>query len=413
MLLLVSVFGQAAQSPEAPVVRIEVHPETMMVGEGAEIRVTVLGPTWFPMPPVFPSFEVPNAIVRLPPDRSGPTSAQVNGARWSGVTRVYEVFPLMSATYRLGGGTMKATVADPGAESQVFEVAVPEVTLKAEVPAGAEAVNPYLAGTGFRLWRELEGEVDNLESGDALVVRYLAELDGMPAIFLPPLTPQIGSEIVAVYADEPDLSEAGVSRRSERTTLVMKYGGTFTLPAVTLQWWNRTTNRVEDVSIAELVLSVNGPAIPTAGVEAGRPVDWRLVIPALLLLSATVYLAARYLPLLRRRLVERRKRHLDSEQYAFARFQKACRGEQNRIIYPALIAWQQKLCPELALHQFAECYGDRMLQKNLAALSSSLYADLESDFSASELARAAGAARRMFLDEKSGMQERLLPGLNP
>ena len=84
--LLFSGVG-IAEIPQDPVVQIDLQPDTVTVGEAATLRVTVLGPTWFPKPPVFPSFEVPNAIVRLPPDSSRPTSAEVNGERWNGVSR--------------------------------------------------------------------------------------------------------------------------------------------------------------------------------------------------------------------------------------------------------------------------------------------------------------------------------------
>ena len=33
----------------------------------------------------------------------------------------------------------------------------------------------------------VEGDLETLEAGDALVVRYTAKLDGMPAVFLPEL----------------------------------------------------------------------------------------------------------------------------------------------------------------------------------------------------------------------------------
>lgn len=412
-LLLVAAVGQAAETPTLPVLRVEVQPETVIVGEAAELRVTLLGPTWFPKPPVFPTFELPNAVVRLPPDRSGPTSARVHGERWSGVTRSYDVFPLISASYRLGGGTMQVTVADPGADPRVFEVEVPEVLLQATVPEGARDLDPYIAGVNFRIWREMEGDHEDLQPGDGLVVRYFAELEGMPAIFLPPLTPRIDSEIVAVYADEPVLSEAGVSRRSERSTLVMKYGGEFTLPALRLKWWNRSTNRAEVVSVGALVIPVSGPPRPAVGAEAGRYADWRIYTPALMLLAAAVYLSIRFQGFLRRRLTERRARRLDSELTAFRQFEKACRQGDGGAIYSALLSWQKKLCPGLGLDQFAESYGDRTLKLSVAALSASLYADDRTDFDAVDLRRAAGGARVRFLKDVMRASVQLIPELNP
>ena len=62
---------------EGPVVRVSVAPEVVRVGEAAELTITVLVPTWFPKPPVYPSFELPNAMTQLPADSSYPTSERV------------------------------------------------------------------------------------------------------------------------------------------------------------------------------------------------------------------------------------------------------------------------------------------------------------------------------------------------
>ena len=58
-LLLVVLPAWAATEP---VVRVAVMPDTVRVGEAAELQVTVLVPTWFTKPPVYPSFELANAI---------------------------------------------------------------------------------------------------------------------------------------------------------------------------------------------------------------------------------------------------------------------------------------------------------------------------------------------------------------
>jgi len=58
-LLLSGVgFGQ----DETPIVRVDLDPDTVAVGQSARMRVTVLVPTWFPQPPVYPDFELANAI---------------------------------------------------------------------------------------------------------------------------------------------------------------------------------------------------------------------------------------------------------------------------------------------------------------------------------------------------------------
>jgi len=420
-ILALAAAAQDSSEPAQPVLRFGIQPEKVAVGEAAQLKVTVLGPTWFPTAPVFPSFEIPNAVVRLPPNSSRSTSDLVDGERWNGVTRNYQIFPLIGATYRLGGETVRVTVANPGAASMIVDLAVPEVKLVAEVPAGAEGLVPYISGSRFDVRREIDGETVGLEAGDALVVRYIAELDGLPAMFLPPVAPEIESRTVSVYADEPVLSEGALSTRTEQITLVMNYGGEVVLPAVTFQWWNRETDRLETVSIDALNLLVSGPVVEAERTEEPAVLNWRVLTLVVLALAAVVYLLRRFLPPIRRWFREERVRYLDSEPYAFDRLRKACKTQDPRAIYVALLEWQQKLWPESELRQFAEAWGDQNLIDSIDALSGRLFAedavegssDTSATFSSRKLAGEAALARDRFLAERAREAEAGLPGLNP
>ena len=135
LLLLVSGGSAIARDP---IVRLQLTPESVAVGESAQMQVTVLVPTWFSEPPVYPSFELANSIVRLPPDSSYPTSERVSGETWSGIVRNYRVYPLISGRFRLGGQGIRVNYANPGSDPIRADVPLPEATLSAKVPPGAE-----------------------------------------------------------------------------------------------------------------------------------------------------------------------------------------------------------------------------------------------------------------------------------
>jgi hypothetical protein len=413
LLVIVSDLALASSAPDEPVVRIQLQPKTVAVGEAAELRVTVLGPTWFPKPPVFPSFEVPNAIVRRPPDRSGPATEQVGGERWSGVYRTYQVFPLMGARYSLGGETLQVTVANPGSDPVVSDLTVPSVTLIAEVPEGAEGLDPYIAGQQFSVRRQIEGALDQLEVGDALVVRYIAELDGLPAIFLPPLAPAIESRTVSVYADTPVFEEGDTSTRTEQITIVMNYGGDVVLPALSFRWWNRATNQVEVASVDALTIAVAGPSVEARPPGERQSFGWRDITLLILALIVTGYLLMRYVPLARQWLDAERERYLDSEQHAFDRLKKTCRSQDAGAAYTALLAWQLKLCPDTDLRRLAGAYGSQPLIDGIDGLTAHLFAGRDSRISLGHLAREAAIVRERYLAESKRAGEMALPHLNP
>ena len=56
VLMLLAVGAANAQDSRQPIVRAEIKPQIVTVGQPVRLRVTVLVPTWFTSPPGFPSF---------------------------------------------------------------------------------------------------------------------------------------------------------------------------------------------------------------------------------------------------------------------------------------------------------------------------------------------------------------------
>ena len=69
----------AAQEAPTPILRTELESQTVLPSQAVELRLTVLVPTWLPEPPVFPSFEAPNLVVRAPAGASLSTNERVDG----------------------------------------------------------------------------------------------------------------------------------------------------------------------------------------------------------------------------------------------------------------------------------------------------------------------------------------------
>ena len=70
---------------DQPVLRVAIEETETIPGQPINLRMTVLVPTFMPKPPVWPSFEAPNLLVRIPPRGGGPTSERIGGQTWSGV----------------------------------------------------------------------------------------------------------------------------------------------------------------------------------------------------------------------------------------------------------------------------------------------------------------------------------------
>jgi hypothetical protein len=391
---------------------VEVSPSEVTVGESAELRVTVLAPTWFPRPPVFPNFEVANAITRLPPDSSYPTSERVGRDTWSGIVRNYRIYPLSAATYRLDGLTMNVAWANPGSEANVAEIAVPEIVLRGVVPAGAEGLDPYVAGNSLTLTRDVDGDIENLEAGDVLVIRHIVELEGLPAIFIPPVSRLPEMSGMSVYADEPVIEDGAVARRVEQFTLVFDAGGKFTLQDIELEWWNLDSQATETASLPALDLIVAG-AVPAAAGQQSVAADLRAKLTIALLAVLIILLAWRFVPRAVRWRQRQRQLYLASETYAFRQFHSAAMNGEPAEAYVRMTNWLQRLPSSEGLREFARQYGSSELQQLADVLARSLYTDEQLAPDLRALYTQAAAARKAFHAARGAGTSLALPPINP
>jgi hypothetical protein len=388
-------------------------PDTVRVGEAAELQVTVLVPTWFTKPPVYPSFELANAITRLPPDSSYPTSERVGRETWSGIVRSYRVWPLLDARYRISGETLTVTFANPGAAPVTAEVEVPEIVLRGVVPDGAADLAPYLAGRSLSLSLEVEGDINELEVGDALVLTYRAELDGMPAMFLPPLAPPLDTPGVSRYADEPKLAEEPAASRREKVTLVFEAGGEFDVPGFELGFWNTEQQRVEKASANGFTVSVIGPP-PAVGVaRADEPTEWRELLITLGAVTVIMLLLWLVVARLSRTLRAALQRHRASEAHAYASLRRSLRSGSARDVDEALRRWVERAGDASDVRAFAAAWGDDGFVRAFDALMAELFGEAQTGWQPRDLLSAAARARKRRRLAAGTSQPSDLPPLNP
>ena len=412
-LMIFALATGTALAQGQPIVRATVSPETVNVGESAELTVTVLVPTWFTRPSTYPSFELANAITRLPADSSYNIRERIGNESWSGIVRTYEIYPLLGATYRLSGLSIEVTYANPGGDPRTTTVKVPEVAIRGQVPAGAESLEPYIAGRSLSLRLDVEGELDSLEAGDAVVLEYVAELDGLPAIFIPPLAPNLEFDGVSVYADMPDVEDGTPARRSEKLTLVFDRGGAFSIPGRELEYWNMRSKSIETAVADGLDFSVAGPPVSTPADYTSGGLQWPRLIALVLGSIALLVFIWRGAPALARRYRDAAERRRQTEHYAFTQLMNALASSDNATAYHALLHWTERLVPGTTLRAFVSDYGDERLSAEVAGLSAGIYSDAGTSSDLTHIRSKLKAARKRYLEQSSRQPMRSLPPLNP
>ncbi len=251
-----------------PLIRVEIPEEDIIVGQPVVVRLTVLVPTFMPKPPVYPNFEVPNLMVRLPERATQPISERIDGETWSGTTRSYRLYPLVAGDFEIAGQDLIITFSDPtstGAENQV-NAPIEPIQFTAILPSGAQTLYPPILAQEFTLKQEIEGQ-QNLKFGDAFTRRITATISGTTAVLIPELIPPLEPGPLRAYPKSPRVTETenrGVlsGTRQEETVYIAQEGGTVQLPEVSFQWFNLQSQTLETVTVNGIELSLAAPPSP-------------------------------------------------------------------------------------------------------------------------------------------------------
>lgn len=257
----------AAALADDPRVSVELDGDSTPVGQPLVLRIKVLVPTWLPSAPVFPDLDMPGLLIRLPERASGPVSETVDGETWSGVQRAYRLYPLAEGRYVLPAGQIAVAYAEPGKPDPIaYSAPLPEIAFDATLPAGARALSPPILANGFTLEQSVEGNTD-LTVGDAVTRVLTGRIDGTTAVLIPQLAPATQAAAFRAYPRDPVVRESDnrgtlSGSRSETVTYVAQTDGTAKLPAVSIDWFNLQTGKVETASVPEVALTVTGAPPP-------------------------------------------------------------------------------------------------------------------------------------------------------
>ncbi|SDH52408.1 BatD family protein [Alloyangia pacifica] len=347
LLLLILLLPSPvwAQEAEALPQLVVDFPETEAIpGQSLSLRLTVLVPSFMPKPPVWPSLEAPNLLVRLPSRSTNPVSERVNGETWAGISRHYRISPMVPGQVVLPPQEVLVTWQDLEAgEARQATLSTGPIGFAGVVPEGAEELDPFIAAADLSMMQEIEGAPDVMVPGDSLKRQVTVEVQGVSPMFLPQLLGAVDLPGVAAYPDEPRLSEtddrgALSGSRMESVTYLAEAGGGGALPEITLDWYDTDDGVVKTASAPGFDLRIDGPPPGRS-----KPLDPRritLLAGVGLLCLGGLWLVLRHLlPRLASRRARRREAYLASEPHAWRELMRAISGREHAALRPALDLW--------------------------------------------------------------------------
>jgi len=272
------------------------------------------------------------------------------------------------------------------------------LTMEVLRKADAFKAQHWLPSTGIQLTEDWQGELDQLSAGIPVTRTITMTAEGLTAAQLPDLG-QRDIQGINQYPDKPFLKDrrsgAGiVGKRQQKIALIATTGGSYTIPEISIPWWNLETDQLEFARIPSRTIDVQGgeDTVSEAEVDA-KPESTeapQVVVAApaeanyfwiwlSVLLAAGLILSNLAWWLIRKRSMQQmpssEKPVEISLSKATRRLRQACAGNNAMDARDAMLSWANALKPDLKfnnLNQVARFFGNP-LKQYIDALNQSLY----------------------------------------
>lgn len=363
---------------------------TIVAGQQIQLEVTVFAPNFFTSAPLFPLFDLPNAIVTLPDVRAQNLNRTVDGQQFSGIRRIYLIIPQVAGDYTLPPAAISLSYAATPGQSTGAAVTIPSAKFTAAAVPGPSIDARTLVATDVALSQSLDRNPAELKVGDSLVRTVSLFAEGTQAMMLPQPTFETPKG-VALYTSTPKLEDnlTGTegnpgSKRTDRVTYVAGQEGTFTLPALTIDWFDTDNARIEQARLEPLVLNVKAPPATATAIapdvpkenlaESGRPLMRTILMGSAILLAAALLgaLGWRAIPRMLRWMDAREKMMEQSEPARFRQLYLALNSDDAKAAYVALETWTRSAGYQ-SIAEWSSATGDTKIGMALGAFEADLF----------------------------------------
>ena len=200
-----------------------------------------------------------------------------NGKDYRMITRRFSVIPQESGSLVFSPSVFSGTLRRSsqrfsnnrfGFSSRARRIRVRsnEIHLEIKSRPAAFTGKHWIIAKRFSLHLNWSVPPDQIEVGKPVSVVLAAIADGLPAEQLPDINLQTPADI-KLYPEKPSFTnernlEGVIGTLNKRIVVVPTSGGEFEIPALSIPWWNSTTNQQEMATLAAVKLTVLGSSSP-------------------------------------------------------------------------------------------------------------------------------------------------------
>jgi hypothetical protein len=392
LALLVLALPAAVLAANAPQVRVRIEQSgPIYVGQSLRIDVTVLVPNFFMSSPQFPLFDLPGAVVTMPGEGAANVTETINGITYAGIRRAYVIVPQREGSFVLPPARITFQYASVPGQPSPGSVTLPPETFDARLPPGVKTPQGALPVARVTIKQQVEGLTRPLRVGDAITRRVEVFADHTQSMMIPP--PSFAAPAgVRVYRKDPQLTDVTDERgqflggrRVDVATYVFDRPGAYTLPEISVRWFDPRARRAQLARAPDIQVSVApgpqpkaaiAPEPPPTAPAPEKPIHWRRWLApasaAVLAILAIFWLTRRWAKRVRTFLATARAARRESEAACFSRLLAACRSDDPARSYASLGHWARR-AGRTSIGDYLQAADDDELCKRVTELEHRLY----------------------------------------
>ena len=364
------------------------------VGQKVAFHVDLMSATFFAGTPTFDLPDLPGVVLMKVDARPVVSTEQVNGGTYSVQRHEFVLFPQQSGTITVPPFWVRFAVAPAFGKPPVKQTLMTG-TLMVEVsmPPGTAGVALLISTTDLTvddIWSPALGDdyIVKAKVGDALTRTIIRRAADVPGMAFPPL-PFGTHDGLSVYPKPPAVEDSThrgdfTGQRIETVTYMCEKAGTYTLPLLTIPWFDVDEAQLKRVELPAVTLevvahprlSLDPPSSTASHLRLTYRGWWRIGGTVCVILVAALLLW-RFRHPLSLRLNGWRSSRAESQAASFARLKTACRSGNPAEVFNALMRWLDGThagAGVATIEQFLQEAGDDELRAQVEQLHRLLFA---------------------------------------
>jgi hypothetical protein len=233
-LSLSEAYGQFATA--------ELSRKKVVVEQSVRVKITAYSPTWFAEPLSFSNLQINGAFIQSF-SKTIPGIKYVEGKKYATLEFFYILFPYKDGELIFPELTLTTSIPEEGEyKGKPVTLKTKAMTLQVDpVPSNTDQEH-WIVANNIRISNQWSADLNSVKVGDVLIRTVTIKAAGTLPSFID--EPEIGTaDFASIYTTEPefidDRDEKNVNgQRIDKYSYLIEQTGTFTIPEVSITWWN-------------------------------------------------------------------------------------------------------------------------------------------------------------------------------